>query len=579
MKLVSFDVRVGYAGVRAIPPAQQRFHEEVAKLLFPQDKSIDREGLHHSSAIDHKTYVHNPRAIGKMVRDSLEQGRKEGSGAAELCLIDFTSNPFVDVRDPLLVALADAVVSSCRDGLCPRYIVLLPELPGAESASCRQFRTIEEEAKGSDYLVIFISNSGDASVICSGGYTLPPIQEPYKVAFTSLYGNPDARLARKCVRRLGHFRRHRPGGDGNACSHYSYHLYDCEGELYELFEQWWQRYGQGTQTILLDLANNPYMRNAVRAFGEERSLTVRRIADVLGSPDVCREVVTRGRCTLVVDAVETGSTLTRFVQSLGESGIETSSDVLAVVNRSGGKLSRTGDHMVRSFLARPADPSPEPCMQCKLGLPFTSDAYEPTLRIRAFDMYLMAEDVGWEPEPEEEIPDDVGSQYRMLPAFSTLLQRYGDWIAYKIHVHLKATHCPEDWFVVHPDEADSTSISDRLQPPLDYKLSVVRVPRSSIKEAQEEGNLWQRTAEAMRGEHWVQQLESIAGSDAAGLVLDIFNGSGRTRLSLEALLRYYDIVPFAYVCLADFDPAEVNVAPVEMPRYSLYELYNPRRPA
>ncbi len=188
-------------------------------------------------------------------------------------------------------------------------------------------------------------------------------------------------------------------------------------------------------------------------------------------------------------------------------------------------------------------------------------------------MLDMSKQSGYEAEPLPEVPDGR-QQYLMIPNFTGMLDEFGDWIAYKLRCLLQTQLYPEDWFIIHPDEAQSTAMVNKMQVTYDQKLTVIRIPRPLITEAQRNGNSWEKVLQKRSGAPLVQEIESV--SNSSGLIVDIFWGSGSTCTSLEALLNYFGIVPFAYLSLVDFEPNEQNSTSSGLPKYSLYQWYNPR---
>jgi len=576
MQFLSLDIKIGTTGVQEIRASQQEFHEKVAKMLFPETTSIVRLGMQRHSPIDHRNYVHNPGCI----KDIIEKALSSIPDSPDLCIVDFTSNPFVYVRDPLLISLAESIIEACKSGSCNTFVILLPKLPGPHSASSKQFQHIKEELKATNYTVMLIPNSGNMTLISSEIVKMPEIQNEYSSSFKGLYGEPAKRLDNKCIRRLGHFRS-RDTSYGSNCRHFSYYLDTCEAELRALFSDWWREFGGGHKAILFDLKNNPYFRNIVKAFGSEHAMITERIVDVLENKDLRKAVMQVGPCVLVLDVVDTGGTMLGHVGNLQKVGVQVSSNILTAINK--GSLRRTFDQKlhVHGFLSRPSESENLPCIQCKLKLRITPEAHEPSRKIRSYDMLHIAVESGFEPEPQEEVPANIGKEYPIIPNFTKALEQFGDWVAFKIFHSFLSGSVPDDWFIIHPEEAGSTAISDRLQTFYENDLYIVKVPRGAIMQAQSLDNSWAEviTAYEQRTSHekdWVDQLRSVKGKGAAGVILDIFNGSGSTCKSIESLLNYFNVDPFCYFCFVDFDPAFIHTRKSSISKFSLYDWYNPR---
>jgi hypothetical protein len=146
-------------------------------------------------------------------------------------------------------------------------------------------------------------------------------------------------------------------------------------------------------------------------------------------------------------------------------------------------------------------------------------------------------------------------------------------LAYKIHKFLLNGNCPDDWFVVHPDQADSSALCDELQRWLDHEPAIIRVPKNCIEDAQKAGNDWTRILQQEPGD-WVDILQKQDGK--SGMILDVFNASGSTAKTLRALIRKRDLQVFGYFALVDFDPLGGDTID-DIPKYCLYRWCNPRQ--
>jgi hypothetical protein len=186
----------------------------------------------------------------------------------------------------------------------------------------------------------------------------------------------------------------------------------------------------------------------------------------------------------------------------------------------------------------------------------------------------MIADVGWTEEPKLEVPQTVGRQYQWLPNFTEMLKRYGDWIGYKLYWSLVEHGVPEAWFLIHPAEADSSSVCQRIYDSAEDDLSIVSVPRTRIESAQMANNSWNDILESSAGESWADQLRDLRGT--AGVVVDIFNGSGSTCKTLIELIKQTGNQPLAYACVVDFNPDWNMPAIDSIQKLALYEWPVPR---
>jgi hypothetical protein len=572
MDFLAIDIKVGLVGAKAIPSPRLEFHDKVVRMLFPGAKETKRLGMDYSSSIDHFNYVHNPGCINHIIQEAVSEILNSGH-RIEACIVDFTDNPFIAVREPLLLALFTSIMVLCRSATCKSFAVLLPELVGSESASAKYLEDFSQGLANQDYTVTVIANSGESVTQSSTGVALPKIQGEYAQAITQLYGTPSVRLERKCVRRLGHFSSYNPLEGKIVCRQYSYLLHDCSDELEELFREWWSARSSEKHGILFDLKNNEPFRRAVQAIGQSDSVFTARILDVLEEDYLADKAKGLDSCVLVLDAIETGATLAAYADELRLKGIRVCPDVVVAINKTGAKESKVREFNIHGLLARQRGPAVTPCVQCLLGLPHTAESHESLAHIRSFDMLQMAHESGYELEPIPEVPDGR-LQYPLIPAFLKILSQFGDWIAYKIECVLRAANCPEDLCIIHPDESQSTAMVDKMEELLGHKYFIIKVPRELISEAQTNSNAWQPVLSKHSETHLIRDLQLASKSSA--LILDIFRGSGGTCASLEALLGEFGIEPFAYFCFVDFDPREGDSTSSGLHTYSLYQWYNPR---
>ncbi len=540
------------------------------------DEPLVRVGIKEISTIDHRDYVHNSSVIKSVIIEALKSVVTDGVNVDSF-IVDFTDNPFVMLREPLLLGLIGTIAESSDADLCSRFCVLIPELPGIFSASIQRLANLSSQPGGSNCDVWIISNSGRSYRYSDSRLKTDEYFGKYAEIISAFRDQPLDKLKKKCIRRLGHFRSFDSNDPSTArCRKYSYYLHACDRELRRLISDWWTLNALNSGAILYDAAASTELKNAIRAFSESKSIIAERITDAVTNVQLQKDIRKSGECTLILDVVDTGMTLDKHIQSLKALGIIISPKILVAISKNGARDFKYEHFDVHAFLSRRSGSEPFPCEQDKLELAPTPESYEPFEKIRTYDMLSMIEASGWEAEPTEEVPDNVGKGYPIVPKFSKLLSEFGDWIAFKAHIMLKRIHPLDsfDWFIVHVDDADSAAFADLLQNLLDYKVKVVKIPRDIIKKAQDRGNEWEEVLKGVGKEDWVGRFEATTGIKA--LILDIFNGSGNTMQSLAKLLEHLRIEPFAYISLVDFDP-ENKKPQIEFPRYSLYDWYNPRQ--
>lgn len=564
---VSIDIRLGLAGSRKISPQRIAFHEKTIKLVFGSRNNLTRSGAPRVSPFNYKRINDEPGYIADIINLAVRDATHNDNASIDLLLVDLSSNPFDLLREPILIHLAEALDVVCSKRLCLNFILLLPELPGQQTASIQRLAATSNNNPDSVFIVIGIAG-GQYKLPTS--FKLPP---SFQRAFTKVVKekmmNPASRFEDKIVRRLGHFRRSR---HESGCRLFSYMTDNCEDELLEMLKDWWVKKNMGCNVILYDTRNNPSLTTAVKAFCEYKGLKFYSITDVLTDAKIAAEVKSKQPCLIILDVIETGDTLLDHVVKLQSIGVITHTNVLAAISKAGYKETRIGDFKVSSFALRDRDAQSGSCLQCQLRLPFTSDDEESFSAVRAFDMWFMATKVGW--EGETDIPENVGLGYKAVPRFTDMLDEYGDWIAYKMERLYSQLNHPENIFVIHPDELGAAAVSDKLRIRFN-NLSIVKVPRPAIKLAQSMNNSWKDALTQLGKEEWVKQLESL--SQASALITDIFNASGSTFQSLLQLLRYFNISVFCYFPFVDRDCGPGSLDKYSVPKYSIYQWFGPRQ--
>jgi hypothetical protein len=210
------------------------------------------------------------------------------------------------------------------------------------------------------------------------------------------------------------------------------------------------------------------------------------------------------------------------------------------------------------------------CLKCSLQLPRTQDSHENQGKISSHDFWFMVEKSGWEPEPDKEVPA-AGYAYSLIPKFSSMIERYGDWLTYKMALLLRERKTGP-FFVVHPHEPAANKINERLVWRFERKFYSVKVPKEHINAAQKANNSWESVLREHSTEEWIEQLKSLKQREA--VILDVFNASGSTFRSLAALLASFDIPLLCYLPLVD---RHLKTYDYGVPVFSLYDWYGPRR--
>ena len=579
MIFTSIQIQIGAVSLSAMTEKQLMFHRAIAEQTMC-DATLQRKGSSYSIPVSHHEAVHDTSVLAERLLKQLRNITVPPEGVADngigTCVLDFCNTPYFVLREPLLLALATGIAESCKHGLCINFTLLLPKMPGTDGAFQRKIKHFDELVPNTNYIIRLISNSGEELKYERNKQPqLSTISTTtHQILLANAYGEYTGRLAKKCVRRLGHFGTRSLRDSKPKCRQYSYLMHDCGSELTQCFSDWWNTTKCDAKGIIFDLKNNDLLREVVIAHASSLEIRAERVVDVLSNNKLAELFKTIGTCVIVLDAIDSGETLERYYADLRSLDIQIANNVFAGVNKHGEKMT-TLNLNLSGVLTRPRLETNSFCTQCTLRLPFMSDAGEEFVKIRSYDMHDMIKTSGWAQEPHKEVPDNIGHAYEVLPDFAKILHEHGAWLAFKLYNALLESGLPEAWFVIHPEEGDSSAFSQHLFDCVGEQLTIVRIPRQAIKKAQSDGMVsWGEIMDDNNNKYWVEQLREMR--DASALILDIFNGSGSTCSSLIKLVRLCGLQPLSYACVVDFNPNKDSKAIEGISKLSLYEWYSPR---
>ncbi len=575
MHLKSLIIKMGTAGISPVKSEEIALHDQVAKYLMGHS-GIIKNDTQYTIPINYNEAVHEVSVLGSKVLSQLRKFNRSIPLYDRVAVVDFTSNPFFILREPLLLALANGMLESIKDSTCQNFILVTPKMPGDEGAFVEKLGHMTQLAGAMKYSIYLVSANGGVKHFSHNQEPVLSKEDALIELFQEVQGDPLQKLEAKCVRRLGHFRKTSVQGNVK-CRQFSYIMHDCNEELLHLLEQWWSELPDSIGAIVYDLGNNHEFKEAVLTHASKKEILAERIDDVLKNEDLAHSMVGDKRVVLIVDVVDSGETLQYYLSKLKVAGLKIHDKALTAINKGGHKTTLlAGQISVDGLVARDSDVVMDWCPQCGLDLVPTSEIAEDFLMLRTYDFFFMLEKVGWEAEPVTEIPQNGGEGYERVPNFTKMLEEFGDWIAFKLYNAISTRNVPDNWFVLQPEEAASSALSVRLNECMPEELTVVRVPRSVIDEAQLTGNVWSDLLVKHQSSEWANQLRSM--SNAGALVLDIFNGSDSTCRSLKALLIQVELWFFSYACLVDFNPSierQHGSEPVSN-RISLHDWHCPR---
>jgi len=565
------DIRIGTPGPRYLSSERRAFQDKVVKLLLRGGK-VNRVAHPHSFSYSYSQLDQNAGHIQALLDQALGILAARFSEKVDALLVDFTWSPPDLVRDPILILLAEKVVEFFKAGRINTCMVLLPftQQLTTESLIVKRFDQLLTEAPKSRVVILALDGK---PVFCpSEVSTRPDIKEKYALLAKAIQKDPLQELEKKVVRRLGRFRSSRRP---NASRIFSYLIDNCDAELLALLHRWWREKHPKCNAILYDTGNLPSMTNAVKTFAERHKLPYARVTDVMEGLQLLVNVASPKRCCLILDVVETGDTFLAHKKALEGMGWHISPEVVAGINRGGGKERKLQGHTLSCFL--PVDPDPERAIQLQdsLDLPFSGHGPENFDQLRSFDMWYMAHESDW--EREKDVPENIGFSYKIVPIFPRMLELYGDYVAYKMHDVLQQNGLPLDFFIIHPRESGAESVSDKLRTRLDPRVVVVRVPRHYIKKAQAKNDDWEQVKKHIdpTKEEWYYRLTHMG--KASAIITDVFNASGSTFRSLHALLKSLGIPCFCYFPFVDRDGFDAKPEKYPVKCFCLYSWYGPRK--
>ncbi len=569
MRFIVLDIKVGSIGKIPINHSRAKFHADVAKMFYPKEKFHTCCSPMYSIPLDYKDIINQTEKINSIMDDTFLEDIKSNNHC-ELYCIDFTSNTFDLPRETLLIHLWYKLGKYFEISEDLKFVILLKSLPSSASASNKVFDTLKTHIRRNS--VIVIDNSGNFKILSRNPNKIVFKKYKFKKFANRLKKSPETRLKNKLIRRLGNF----PQSNENRqeTRFYSYLIDNCDDELLQLLREWWKKENLKCDAIIYDSPSLESFANAIKAFCSELELPNYRIEDLLKNNRKLLYIASKHRISLLIlDVVGTGNTLRYYSSFLKRKGISISNNILTAINKGGSIETCVDNFNVRGFLEVDKDPAHPIQMQKELNLPLTSDMYETYDKLRAFDFWYMAYSVGW--EQETDVPENIGLKYDIVPIFTKMLSEYGDWIAFKMEQFLKMLNHPQDLFVVHPDEAGAISVSDKLKLRFN-RLTIIKIPREFIKLAQENKNNWEEIlSSVVRNKDWYIELSSI--TNASALIIDVFNASGSTFLSIYTLLKYFQIGIFCYFPFVDRDCLCIDSQKYPVPKYSLYDWFGPRK--
>ena len=581
MEYISVQIRVGLSITKPIDRTRLDFHEKVMRLLCPDEGTYTRVGLLNDTPFSHFDCQYSLNKLVTKISKELKALQDKTASSAKWCIIDFMDSEWLSIREVLLDHFFRSIPIIYESSGYQNIAILLPANPQNEAISMGQLQALEKQIENEKRTLVVVNSSGNIRMTGVAFQVPPNFYRRYRSLVNQLVENPEKRLMRKCVRRLGHFRTYDERSNEYACRDYSYDFAGgCDKEFRTLFFRWWRRNARDTKLILIDLQHNEPLRTALLSMREEDNvLEVERIDAVLRNPNYSREISGRHKkCVLVLDVVDSGKTMKLHIERLKSIGIDVVPKIFTAINLRGTKNSRQGSFSINGVLGMGPEDKPVDCIQCKLELPFTSAEEEQFDRIRAYDMLSMAQKAGYQPELEIEIPlQRIG--YQMIPNFLNMLESYGNWISYKM-IRLLSRENLGTVTLIHPAQSQSSAIARGVESLWGREnINSIAIDHELVKEAQSRGNDWttimsQQSQQTNSLRTVVETIRDLRYSTVF-VIMDIFWGSGSTCTTMTKLLEYCGVKAFAYICLVDFHPEEHDTTHEGMQKMALYRWYTP----
>jgi hypothetical protein len=483
-------------------------------------------------------------------------------------IIDISLNSFHLISDEFLWNIGDITHRWLDSRPKQHVVILLPGvgLPGRASLFWNKLSRDTPDRF-----------SGRLTIIVNDGTIWPdnPRQRPTKEEYAKKNSRDREwlkdQLESRIIRRLGHYRF--DGRDGDHCARYFFDARHAVHEVGELIVDWVRTSLQSgplagkPMTLLSHGKRSDWFHDAVAGAAARLGTEFVSVSDDGTLPDA-DGLNLSGAVVPVFNIVHSGETFAHVVEWLTAAGVQVSPLALTVIVSDDNVRSEANGTRL-NWLSGPQIRDRKPrseCVQCQLELPFTPTDEEPTVGIRAIDMWTMFQEVEWR---EETFGAEPGHLYKSLPDMGELFKQHGNWIAYKVHQLLLMLGAHEEVAFICPDESHIAVLVEHLGILLQNRQVTVRVPRNIIKPRT------RRTETAkQRDGRWRRQLEHLAKQHFRQiLIIDETAGSKATANALVRILREFELQPLAFVPIIDFSP-DIRIPGVQT--YPLYILPNHR---
>jgi len=565
--------RLGSAISETVPSQWLDLYLYVAKTFMDEECSLAQPTLQSTIPIDNEKMANHPAIIYYLMQEHIQPLLSQ----VDVVVVDATSPQDVVKRGTLFLHLARAIAAAFGPQTFPKkaltgplFVVLLPTLPVENDDFRKLLSPLLDEGK-----VILVADNGHH--IPDNYSDLHAFAEQYRLRIVEARQNSFELLAKKLIRRLGHFKRPLQSSHHHHCVRYFYDGTLCQEEIADLLTKHLEKIGASSSLLLLyHCRPNSWLISAILSVATDLGIDLHKAEDWIMTAPLPPSNASALKPLLIVDMVDSGDTLSQVVKALFSKGLSTDIDILTVLTTKstqtetrerkitiGGK-----DFSVRYLIkVEQSELDLKQCEMCSLKLPFSGDDLSSeTFMLSTYDMWEMANEAGI--GPERDVPPYRGPAH-IVPNYPAMIEKHGAWLAFKMHKRLESR--PEgikpDTVVICPDEKGSVVYSEYLRFVLGFQI--IRIPRDVIDIFKNGGDQLALLKRASENTHpdWFNRVASI--TDAEVIIVDEFNRSGGTFEGIKGLLNYFRKQPSCYFPLIDMNPEWSSQC--DVPTFSLYD--------
>ncbi|MBC8988742.1 phosphoribosyltransferase [Micromonospora chalcea] len=576
-------IRLGRATTEDIGPDRLAFYRRLVGDIYRGDVTVEPSQTIYLSMSQLRTSAR--QVFDRLIADV---PRSMGPDEGIAVLVDVTESPPELISEPVAAHVGEAIGTLLLTDPGRQVVVMMPALRTRLQRSFRRVVGADRQA----HMTIQYDNGSRVRVSADQAEDQPihPSDADYTKQLQRLNQPIEDRLGGKILRRLGHFQ------FGTSTEHCTRYFFDASYAVQEV--------SQLTKDLVLEEKRSstaPLVIMSHQTHSPWLTEVATEVAQRLGIPhfglptegDV-ENVPNSGDALLLLDVVNTGNTTKALIKRVRQRGLNVRQTILAVfVDRerlgtgqnSYKMVAENSTYWIRS-IANPIERLKRKrvrCEQCILGIEPT-DPRSSQPGIRSFDMWEILLAHKWVPErygPGDSDNTQPGPRrFSLVPDFVRIFKEYGDWIAFKLDEMLTTMRTGgagvEEAVYVCPAEPAMDTLTDLLRARHGARPVPVKIPRPILRDA-ERGDF--STLEQERDVGWGGQLSDLAKSNSYSVVLiDEFNGSNTTALSMLKVLQRFDITATAYLPVINLNPGSALRLPsgLEVPVCPLYEIPAPR---